>query len=406
MAKVKDILRKCVRWTLCGSMIFAADSPTKNNRPKYTAEELAPLKNYSMIEAFKYGLVNSISDYIDQTHYRTDTTVINRATLEQGTSIMARVSLPELPEDILAEYPEAAEEIKEEASSSKAPTFTRGTYNQHNYSTRVIHFVADTISEPNLSPEMKQRIVRLVDNFNDSIERKATLAHEFIHQDRSPSKTQRDKFKKISINVRSKSLHDYIVTPEENMKLYLHDEIGGNIGSLLLLREIYKKTGAISIFSKRFGDYKEAIESGQIKPFSNDPIEKEKERFFIAKYVTGLWEKNNLKNYENGSIRSAYRSAEKGRFKEAAFPGLSTLGISADNPFYNEYNKALDAAYTFIMDGEIVNMNYVSNSQIRDIPQTPKMAAHAKSIRRSAGIEETGKNVRPPYIYNRNTVLR
>lgn len=290
------------------------------------------LRSYSMTEAFRYGFCNSISDYVAKADYAVDTIKVTRAMLNNGKNV---------------------DSLEQNAAGKQNRVFiTYGIYKRRNNKMQVIlnHFAPDTVSESNLTPQMKQRIVRFAKGSNDKIRRQMTLAHEFHHQACFPDRSVQ---KKIADLVGNKFIFDYAVSPEQDAKLCFHNEICSDINGLLMLREMYLQNRDTSMLERYFPPYGKAVSSGQLRPGSRFKQDKSKERLFIAKYLTERWKKEKTHYYE--------------KYAENQLGILINHGKYKGNRAWNEYDKALNFAYTFIMDGELVNMNYISRGEVEDV---------------------------------------
>ena len=125
------------------------------------------------------------------------------------------------------------------------------------------------------------------------------------------------------------------VSLEQYYKLCMADEISANMAELVYLREEYIKTRDINVFDKRggiFSFYKEAVQKGEVNPFSSDPKDFEKDMSLIMNGTQKMWEDVFARIYDDAHISMTkwYLRFGKGDFK--------------DNEA--EYQKQLDIAYT------------------------------------------------------------
>lgn len=332
--------------SLGGSMtLLSSDTPiTIQNEKK------APLINYSMIEAFKYGLCNSIGDYIDKTSFAVDTVIINKKALDHGT----------------ASFSDGNDNLNATTGKKNMPRHTLAIYRFQNGKKEVAlkYFVPDTLSETNLTSKDKQRILKFVANNNKKHIQRGLLAHEFIHQSRCPDGMAALKLK---VKVSKENLFNFKTTAYQDAKLCFHNEIGANIGTLLYQREEYLKTGDLSVFTGYNRKYAKEIESGRINPRSVDGDAKYAERLFIFKSISEQWMKNDKEYYSNYAITQTDLLDNAGKY-------IKNKGADHNK----EYIKALDLAYTFIMDGELVNLNFISANKVKDIEMTKTVKNHLK----------------------------
>lgn len=358
MAKTKDVLRKC-KWWFCGaaivggSCLYLAQDSRFRTEPQQAKEKTeifvppatqpaAPVENledrekligYSMVDAFKYGVVNSISDYVDRAPHKTDT--INFA-------------------------------------GQFDQVITYGYHQKINGRKYVVlsHINPDTLSIPDASPRLKKMIVSFAKYHNDSTKVKAIKAHELWHQATDPDVENAGDINLLHKSTRS--VFDYNMTTGEFAKICGHDELASRINGLLFLREQYLQNGDSRIFKEDYSFYGRAIRSGKIDPTSENAEDAENERLFIFKSMREQWESKHKYNYEDYAVAklNEHRPAETGQ---------------AD-----EYDAALDRQYTFIWKepsgtSRLVNMNYISNGIVPDIVLTDRVAEAAE---RRAHIEE------------------
>ena len=88
--------------------------------------------------------------------------------------------------------------------------------------------------------------------------------------------------------------------------------------------------------------------------------ESEQEQYFIVKSMLEKWETKHKYNYQDYAIKklTSHKPMPKGQ--------------------KSEYDKALDKAYTFIWDGKLVNLNYISENIIPDVKLTADVKAAAE----------------------------
>ncbi|MBP5215364.1 MAG: hypothetical protein J6Y91_06890 [Alphaproteobacteria bacterium] len=94
----------------------------------------------------------------------------------------------------------------------------------------------------------------------------------------------------------------YDLSPDEYFKLCMHDEISANLAAILTARFEYlasnNKKDVIKYYKNTYMKfYFEAVEKGQIKPASNNPIDREKEWYFLANGVRDMWMEKFYKIY-------------------------------------------------------------------------------------------------------------
>nr|QIM10578.1 hypothetical protein PlAlph_4700 [uncultured Alphaproteobacteria bacterium] len=346
MTEVKDVLHKC-KWWFCGaaivggSCLYLAHNSKFRSQPQPEPEKMeifippvpqrtAPVEDladkekligYSMVDAFKYGVINSISDYVDRAPHKTDT-------------------------------------IKFAGEFNQVITY--GYHQKINGKKYVVlsHIEPDTISVAGASSKLKKMIISFAKYHNDSTKVKTIKAHELWHQASDP-----DVENGTDINLANKStrsIFDYNSTTEEFAKICGHDEISSRLNGLLYLREQYLQNGNSRIFKDEYSFYGRAIRSGKIDPNSENAADVENERLFMFKSLIEQWESKHKYNYEDYAIAKLeeHHPMDKGQT--------------------SEYDHALDRAYTFIWktpsgDSKLVNMNYISGEIVPDIRLTDQV---------------------------------
>lgn len=124
------------------------------------------------------------------------------------------------------------------------------------------------------------------------------------------------------------------VSPEQYYKLCMADEISANMATLVYLREEYIKTRDINVFDKdggKFSFYKEAVQKGEVNPFSSDPKAFKKDMSLIMNGTQKMWEDGYAPLYarDHAEMACAYM-----------------LFGNGDSDNEEEYQKQLDIAYT------------------------------------------------------------
>lgn len=368
MGKIKDKLDK-YKWWFCGAVVcgtclylantseFKKEQPKKDNtqivNPRVNKgilstpenlEDKTKLIGYSMTDAFKYGVINSINDYTKQAPYKKDTVNF---------------------------------------SGDFNQLITYGYYQKINGKKHVVisHINPDTLSIPNASPFMKRMIVSFAKYHNDENEVSKIKAHEFWHQNNDP-----DIVNGADIQLKNKTtrgIFDYNMSAEEYATLIGHDEMSCRINGLLSLREQYKKNMNLSIFKGEYKFYGDAVRSGQINPLSSDSIQNRSEQLFIVSAIHDQWETTNKYNYED------YTVAKLNEHKPM------------DENRKNEYNDALNHAYTFIWDGKLVNMNFISDSTLSEIELTER---EQEAVKQRQALEKCTQN-KEEHNQNKETEL-
>lgn len=148
--------------------------------------------------------------------------------------------------------------------------------------------------------------------------KEGTLTHEQKHRDNQ-----------------MQGLYNYPTSPEQAYKLYVHDEISAMMSDLIVKRQRYLETGDISVFDYSFFRfYKEAIEKGEINPYSNNQAEFDKEMRLIVNGTQQYWQKNWAEDdtYLRNSVITAMTDGDHcGKYA----------------PYWDEnYQKAMKVAYT------------------------------------------------------------
>lgn len=232
------------------------------------------------------------------------------------------------------------------------------------------HFVADTTETDSIQ---KYGILDFVKKYNNKNTLYSSLAHEFKHQD-----NHRNKFQKFD------------VCPQDFARLCQHNEISAQITSLLYQRELYIKTKDLSVFEPRFKKYREAINKGIITPCKDDSFKKEFEKRYIVKTVSDWWVKSLQKKYE--AVTLLYLR-----------DWLNDSKIKPEESKPQEYQKALDVCYSFIMDGKLTNLNYFNNSRLKDVNLTTKMATTIDKYNlKVEPVRDTVKTISKPFYMKEN----
>ncbi len=344
MINADKLNKKFKKWVVCGLVVgsslvlsynsfFRTKTPkdkgtittTVTKSPTYSIDDIQKEKEkligYSMTDAFRYGVINSISDYVEKAPHLSDTV---------------------------------------DFSGNLNQVITYGYYQRINGKKQVVitHINPDTISIPNLTPKVKKMIISFAKYHNDETKKGAIKAHEFWHQNTNPDTQNNDNF--ILSDITKRGIFEYNTTTEEFAKLCAHDETASRINSLLFLREQYLKEGKTNIFYGDFAFYGKAIRQGKINPLSEDPKDIEQEQYFIVKSMLEKWETKHKYNYQDYAIKklTSHKPMPKGQ--------------------KSEYDKALDKAYTFIWDGKLVNLNYISENIIPDVKLTADVKAAAE----------------------------
>ena len=341
MIQADKLNKKFKKWVVCGLVVgsslvlsynsFFKAKPQKDKEdttttitklPTYSIDDIQKEKEklvgYSMTDAFRYGVINSISDYVGKAPHLSDT-----------------ISF----------------------SGDLNQMITYGYYQRIDGKKQVVitHINPDTISIPNLTPKTKKMIISFAKYHNADTKKGAIKAHEFWHQNTNPDTQNSNNF--ILSDITKRGVFEYNTTTEEFAKLCAHDEIASRINSLLFLREQYLKEGKTNIFYGDFSFYGKAIKQGKINPLSDDHKDIEQEQYFIVKSMLEKWENKHKYNYQDYAIKklASHKPIPKGQ--------------------ESEYDKALDKIYTFIWDGKLVNLNYVSENILPDVKLTDVVKA-------------------------------
>ena len=163
--------------------------------------------------------------------------------------------------------------------------------------------------------ENDERLRDLEENGRD-----ATIYHEQKHRSNNNKG-----FKDDSISV----------SPEQYYKLCMADEISANMATLVYLREEYIKTRDINVFDKnggKFSFYKEAVQKGEINPFSSDPKAFEKDMSLIMNGTQKMWEDGYAHLYAKTHTK-----------KTQMYSMIGNVNFEGNEA---EYQKQLDIAYT------------------------------------------------------------
>lgn len=360
MTKIKDALDK-YKWWFCGvaiagssclylaqnssfrqkeqekSQIVTMDKPRLQKTPEKTQEipqsEKDKLIGYSMVEAFKYGVINSISEYIEKAPVTQDTI---------------------------------------QFSGDFNSVVTYGYYQKIKGTKKVVinHIEPDTLSIPNAAPMMKRAIVSFAKYHNDPVKVKAIEGHEFGHQTQDPDPKVAD-----SINIpglEKRSIFDYNMSPEQFAIIVKESEVCARAWGLFTLREHYKDVdGKPSIFTGENSFYGKAIRSRLVDPFSEDPKQNGMENLFIMKSLYEQFKVKDAANYEDYVIKMLENKKPEDKSKP------------------NEFALARERLHTLIVDGKLVNLDYISNGTI---PEPELSEREKQAVEKRTRYEENLRN--------------
>ena len=298
-------------------------------------KEEQKLIGYSIIDAFKHGVVNSITEYVEKVPYDVDT--INYT----GRDI-------------------AIERGYYQDDNQEDEYLQFGYYDDEKGRIIVSYIKPDTISIPCLSGDDKQQIVRLADYLNSLMDKRK--AHESAHQATNPN---REIGKNINIEDKTEhSIFDYNTTPKETAKVFYHDELRARFFEFLYAREQFKKTGDLTIMEIEYPWYKDAIDRGYINPYSSDPKDQRKEQIFCMQNVKREFEQSDdISGYENGARDIICKHQPYNDSKE------------------DEYNLALHDIHTYVWDGNLCYMDkFFIDGTISEFELSPlvQLTAEAK----------------------------
>lgn len=216
----------------------AAPQPqTEKVEPTHEAESVN-VCDYSMVEAFQKGLINSVSEYVDKTPYRVDTIPLNLNECDKvSKGYYTQISTEDT---ILEEY------------------------------ITVNYLKPDTTNIPD---PLKRLLLRFAQETNDSIQQKSVVAHEVHHAKHDFS--------------------NYNLKAKERADLSNFEEITGRLWQFIYLREQYKINNDSTVFKSDFRFYQYALRRGEINPRSTDSTEQRTEQLFVLR---NLFEQN-AQNY-------------------------------------------------------------------------------------------------------------
>lgn len=281
----------------------------KGALPKDTSNKktILPINKLTMQDAFREGRITSINEYLDSLpddSERIDTIVINQHNYK------SRICL--------------------------------GAYFENPDSIHMHYFVPDT---QDISPQLKNRIMWFVNHYNSSAIYGGRRAHEWKHFD--THHIVRDNFGRNPLL--AKQISGIDICPEEFIKFKQHNEIISRIATVLQQRELYIKSGDLKVFDSFAKPYRDAVEQGIFTPGKMSPYKSELENQFIALTVSQWWIEHEQKSniYVNRQKLAIWFST--GRKKRIQ-----------SNPYL--YSSMLDLGYTFIKDGQLVNLNYFFNA--------------------------------------------
>ena len=197
--------------------------------PKFESES-TNVCDYSMVEAFKKGLVNSVTGYVDKTPYRVDTVKLNF----------------------------------DECSSIR-----KGYYTQISTEDSVLEkYITINYIDPdtaNIPEALKKMLLKFADQTNDSVQQKSVVAHEAFHA--------------------SHNFSNYNLRAKERADITNLEEIMARFTEFSYLREHYKINGDSTIFKSNFRFYQYALRRGEINPRSTDSTEQRTEQLFVLKKI-------------------------------------------------------------------------------------------------------------------------
>ncbi|MBP5399919.1 MAG: hypothetical protein J6Y53_05880 [Alphaproteobacteria bacterium] len=232
---------------LCKDSIFknndaAPQQQTTTLEPKVETEKSVNVCDYSMVEAFQKGLINSVSDYVRETPYKVDTIKLN---INECSNVRKGYYTQISNEDTILEK----------------------------YIT--VNFIdVDTTEIPEA---LKKMVLKFAKQTNDSVQQQSVVAHEAFHATHDYSK--------------------YNLKIQERGNILNLEEIMARFIEFSYLRENYKVTGDSTIFKSNFSFYQYALRRGEINPQSTDSTEQRAEQLFVLE---------NLFNQSNQNYGSIY----------------------------------------------------------------------------------------------------
>ncbi len=208
---------------------------TVDTTNKEDTAKIVNVCDYSMVEAFKKGLINSVNDYVNHATYNVDTIRLN---------------------------------------INECNNVSKGYYTQISTGDSVIekHITVNYIlpDTANLPEPLKRMYLKFAEQTNDSIQQRSVVAHELYHA--------------------SHDFSNYNLKIKERADIANIEEIMARFIEFSVLRECYKIIGDSTIFKSNFRFYQYALRRGDINPRSNDSIDQRSEQIYVLR---NLFEQSN-----------------------------------------------------------------------------------------------------------------
>lgn len=242
--------------------------------PKFESES-TNVCDYSMVEAFKKGLVNSVTGYVDKTPYRVDTVKLNF----------------------------------DECSSIR-----KGYYTQISTEDSVLEkYITINYIDPdtaNIPEALKKMLLKFADQTNDSVQQKSVVAHESYHA--------------------SHDFSNYNLRAKERADISNLAEIMARFTEFSYLREQYKMNGDSTIFKSNFRFYQYALRRGDINPHSTDSTEQRAEQLFVLKKIFDQSNQNYGDIYDGdiiGDLKKSkdYDPNQQNQYQQAITDAFTTI---------------------------------------------------------------------------------
>lgn len=283
-----------------------SDAPIVENYPKQSATKVFT-PDLTMQKAVKDKKTASITGYIekfinhDAAKVKTDTVIIDKNNIGQRICLGAYIEQKD---------------------------------------TMYLHvLIADTTGA---SLQLQQTIDRFVKKFSSMQEFYGTMAHELKHRDTEITVQEAGLSEKIGNVITMKA--DF--GPEDIILFNQHNEISARISTILQEREKYIQTGDLNSFSAYMASpYIKAIKDGIFVPGKMSIEQSRLEDLFITKMIFDYWQKAERQNNIFVNKQKLSRWYKFGKKK----PTKRNIKL---------YEKLMDITYSFIKDGQLVNMNY------------------------------------------------